>query len=280
MKFKGFTSLLLCSILIVSCTSKKLKLKTVFKLPKTINESSGLIANADSTFWTNNDSGDKPQIYLLDSVGKIIRTVFLKSVTHIDFEEITTDIKGNIYVGDFGNNYNNRKDLKIYKLTVSQLVLDTVQPEIISFRYSDQKTFPPAHPNFDCEAMVCFNDSLYLFSKSRAKPKYSKLYKLPANPGNYTAQLLDSIKTKRWITAAAIDKACNKLVLLSENKLNLFYNFTAPYFFKGEKKKIKLNFSQKEAISFKNDGTLFISDEKWKWIGGKVYYSKFFYSNK
>lgn len=276
MKLLVFKSLLFFSIGLISCTNKKLYLKTAFKLPTTINESSGLIANADGTFWTNNDSGDKPQIYLLDSVGKIIKTVFLKSASHIDFEEMTTDTKGNIYVGDFGNNYNSRKNLVIYKILASQLLTDTVQPEIISFHYSDQHSFPPTHNNFDCEAMFSYNDSLYLFSKSRVKPKYSKCYKLPSIQGNYTAQLMDSIKTKRWITAAAINAENKSIALLSENSVLFFSDFVENNFYSGKRKKYKIKFTQKEAVSFRNDGALFISDEKLKWIGGKVYFSTLF----
>jgi sugar lactone lactonase YvrE len=41
--------------------------------------------------------------------------------TNIDWEDITKDKDGNLYVGDFGNNDNERKDLCIYKIDKKSL---------------------------------------------------------------------------------------------------------------------------------------------------------------
>lgn len=42
-------------------------------LPDVANESSGLVkGNNPNSFWTNNDSGGKPELYKIDSTGKLL----------------------------------------------------------------------------------------------------------------------------------------------------------------------------------------------------------------
>jgi len=45
---------------------------------------------------------------------------------------------------------------------------DTVNAEVLYYNYSDQFSFPNLHNNnnFDCEAMICVGDSIFLFSKN------------------------------------------------------------------------------------------------------------------
>jgi len=272
--FSIFLVLLLSTI--SNVWSQKSHLKIVARLPKSINESSGLTANPDGTFWTHNDSGSKPVIYKIDTLGNILKTLYLKGATAIDYEDISQDIQGNIYVCDCGNNANNRQNLAIYKISSIDISsgLDTITPTVIHYHYMDQHLFPPSNDmrNYDCEAMVILNDSIFLFSKNRGKSMYSKQYALPTAPGNYTARLVDSVKTYRWVTGAAISPDNQTLILLSENKLNIFENFIGSNFFKGHLTKIGIPITQKEGVTFKNNTELYLTDEKYKGFGGKIYY--------
>jgi hypothetical protein len=49
-------------------------LQTITKLPKVVNESSGMELNDNNQIWTLNDSGGKPELYLCDTTGRLIRT--------------------------------------------------------------------------------------------------------------------------------------------------------------------------------------------------------------
>jgi uncharacterized protein YjiK len=251
------------------------KLKIIARLPTTINESSGLTVNPDGTFWTHNDSGDQPRIYKLDSLGKLIKTIYLKGATAVDYEDITRDKPGNIYVCDCGNNSSNRQNLCIYKISNADIRADrdTVTPERIHFTYSDQSLFPPSKTkrNFDCEALVVYNDSIFLFSKNRGESEYCRRYILPTVQGSYTAILLDSVRTNRWITGAAISPDNKTLILLSENKLNIFTNFVGSNFFRGKHIKVGIPVTQKEGITFKTNSVIYITDEVFKGFGGKLY---------
>src|SRR5690606_27886387 len=125
---------------------------------------------------------------------------------------LAKDENGNLYIGDFGNNSNKRKSLRIYKVSEQNMMLT----DTITFTYPDQKEFPPPKParNFDCEAFLWHNNNLYLFTKNRGESKYTKLYKLPDSGGTHTAQLLDSIETNTMITSADISPNSKQFALL------------------------------------------------------------------
>ncbi|MBC7384094.1 MAG: T9SS type A sorting domain-containing protein [Bacteroidia bacterium] len=242
-------------------------------LPLGLSETSGLVNTGPNNYLSHNDSGNEPKVIQFDSSGNITRQIKLINATNVDWEDLTKDNKGNIYIGDFGNNNNNRNDLKIYIIfdpkTFSK---DSTNAGIINFTYPDQKAFPPvtAQQNFDMEAFFWFNDSLYLFSKNRSNPYsgYTKCYQLPAKAGSYTAKLIDSFFTGNGlylnysVTGAAINNAGNKIVLLGYDKCWIFTAFTGRNFFKGKVTMYLFNsLSQKEAVYFESDEKLVITQE-------------------
>ena len=73
-----------------------------------------------------------------------------------------------------GNNYNNRKDLKIYKLPIDQSSKE--KTEIISFNYPEQKSFKINRKTiYDAEGLISIDNKLIIFTKNRAK-KITELY--------------------------------------------------------------------------------------------------------
>jgi hypothetical protein len=152
--------------------------------------------------------------------------------------------------------------------------------EHISFYYPDQKKFPPKkkHLYFDCEAFFHFNDSLYLFTKSRVKGDFGKtnLYKIPATQGNHEAQFLTSFKTCNdlpcWITSADVSDDEKQIALLTLDAVWLLSDYINDDFFNGKVTKHAFDFeSQKESVCFKNANTLYITDEKTLGKGGNLY---------
>ncbi|MCC6721653.1 MAG: hypothetical protein IT243_05580 [Bacteroidia bacterium] len=248
-------------------------MREITKLPSQVSETSGITAFGNNFIWTHNDSGNEPVIYQIDTFANILRKVFIKNAVNIDWEDISNDGDSNIFIGDFGNNDNNRKDLKIYMISNPvYLSSDTAIPKIIEFYYSNQQEFPPSasNKNFDAEAMIYFNKFIYLFTKNYTSPftGYTYMYKLPAIEGKHKAELIDSFKTGDgfkelwWVTSAALSPDNKKLVLLSSDKIFVFYEFTKDKFFKGKLLTVDLGFiSQKEAISFVNNDDIYITDE-------------------
>ncbi len=256
------------------CPAQILNVRVVCRLPDSIGESSGIECRSSASLYTHNDSGDEARFFVVDTFGNLLNTIYLDQVTASDWEDMTQDPYGNVYIGDFGNNLNNRKDLKIYKIGVEALEKgDTVQPGIIHFTYPDQHAFPPdsSAMNFDCESMFYYGDSLYLFSKNRGSSTWCKMYVLPCLPGEYTAHLADSFNTTHWITSADINPDGSAVVLLSENRIWLFTAFKNRQFFKGEARHFEIPLSQKEAIVFYTHDEVFLTDERWADQYGMVY---------
>ncbi len=151
-----------------------------------IDESSGLVASRrhDGVFWTHNDSGDLPRIFAIDRDGNELAEYAVEGATAVDWEDIAIDGQGRLYLGDIGNNGNDRRDLAVYVIPEPDPALSgSVRVErVLRFRYADQTAFPDsARMEFDCEAMLHWNGALYLFSKHRGNTR-TRLYRLEAGP--------------------------------------------------------------------------------------------------
>jgi hypothetical protein len=266
-------------LLLLSCQNFG-QLILITDLPKDLKEVSGTeIVPKSDLIWMVNDGGNKPVLFGLNSNGKIIKEITIRAKNN-DWEDLASDEKGTIYIGDFGNNSNKRKNLSI--IIVEQNELDEKKAEVdeIEFEYPNQTAFPPKKKEmyFDTEAFFYFNNFLYILTKSRVKGNYGKttLYKIPAKKGNYTAEIVDEFKScndlECWITSADISPNGKKVALLSQKKVLIFSDFKDDKFLSGNVTSINLKYrSQKESITFKDNNTVLITDEKAHDAGGNLY---------
>tara|TARA_R110000868_G_scaffold115383_7_gene308107 strand:+ start:13234 stop:14076 length:843 start_codon:yes stop_codon:yes gene_type:complete len=275
----------LLSFFLISSSCNTGNLKIIADLPKTLNEASGIEKTIDSDLiWMLNDGGNSPKLYGVSISGKIKKELKINAKNN-DWEDLTSDQEGNIYIGDFGNNANKRKNLAILKVSKDSLEnKGEVNIERISFKYENQTKFPPKKKNlyFDCEAFFHFNDSLYLFTKSRVKNDFGKtnLYRIPAKQGHHIAEYISSFNSCAeldcWITSADISNDGKKVVLLNSKSVWLFTSFKGSDFLSGNAKEFPLNHnSQKESICFENENTLYITDEKAHGMDGNLYEFEF-----
>ncbi|MBK9270772.1 MAG: T9SS type A sorting domain-containing protein [Saprospiraceae bacterium] len=243
-------------------------------LPDEVKESSGLISLYNGiSFWTHNDSGGEPILFEINQNCEILRSVRITNAENVDWEEICMDSLKNIYIGDFGNNSNDRKNLVIYKISgLDRADSSEIKAEQIHFEYSNQFAFPPSGQflNFDMEAFVWINDSLHLFSKNRTNPfsGYCYQHTIPDQPGFYKSHLVDSFYTGNglmqqfWVTGAAISPDHGKLILLSYDKAWLFYPLKPDRIFNSPVRELGFPYlSQKEGLSFTSESEIVISDE-------------------
>jgi hypothetical protein len=279
----------ICSLVLIGCNPKTEKtqatedaLKTEFSLPKKLKEVSGIALSQDQkTIWAIEDAGNKNVVYGLNRQGELITDVLVENAENNDWEDITKDATGSIYIGDFGNNENDRQNLSILKLdlkTDSQKSTKVIQTT--KFHYEGQTEFPPKKSNllYDCEAFVEKDGSFYLFTKNRSKGFDGTflVFQIPNKEGDFEAKLVGKLKLEGGYSDAAITSATinskNQIVLLNHKNINVLSAFTANDFSSAKIQKTPLNHnSQKEAIVFVDDKTLLIADEKDKKTGGNVY---------
>ncbi len=187
------------------------------ELPKEVNETSGLFFY-NGRLWTHNDSGGKPILYALDTTTfEIVQRITLAHVKNKDWEDVCTDGQ-NVFVGDFGNNKGNRKNLKIYVFPLSSLPDEgdaTVTVDSILFRFADQTNFEVRkyEHDYDCEAVFASDECLYLLAKGW-ETGTTRLYRLPKTPGSYVAEVVNNFDSQGLITGADYDREHHVLIVI------------------------------------------------------------------
>ena len=237
------------------------KIQKIGKLNSIIDESSGIIQAGNQTFWTHNDSGGEPALYRINEKGELLESKTFPTLKNHDWEDITSDPSGNLYIGDFGNNSQKRTDLCIWKLEGEKA------PQAIRFQYEDQTEFPGNPPNFDCEALFEHEGFLYLFSKDWSKKNLvTKMYKIPAITGTYTTSPVEKQKIDKQVTGAAKSPSGHYFALQTYGKMYIYGILDGKISFDTPLHCIKTGRKQTEAVTFLDDSTLVFTNEQ-----GNVY---------
>ena len=198
------------------------KVEKDYPLSNIIEETSGLEL-IDNEFITHNDSGGKASLYYLSKKGKILKTREIESATNTDWEDLTRD-DNYIYISDAGNNFNNRKDLKIYKVPIDNNSNEKTQ--IISYNYPEQDSFRiNRNTIYDAEGLISIGDKLLIFTKNRAN-KITELYLVPKEAGNYNAKKIGVLNVNSIITGADYNKELKLLALTSTINFIEYYIIT------------------------------------------------------
>lgn len=270
-------------VLMGSCQMNSSDLEELFDFPEDLDEVSGITYSDDSKIlWALQDRGNSNEIYGFKLDGSHEKSLTIANATNRDWEDITTSASGDIYIGDFGNNANERKDLCIYKVEQSELQNNVAYSAYkIEFSYPEQTEFPPSKEEryYDVEGFFEFQEHFYLFTKNRSKnfDGTTFVYQIPNLSGVHKAQLVGTFKTctnynRCAVTSVALSPKKDKIAILTQSKLILFQDFTADNFLEGKRRDIDLNhFSQKEGVVFKDQHTILIADERNKRSGGKLY---------
>lgn len=184
-----------------------------------IDESSGLIHSRrypeKDLFWTHNDSGDKARLFAVDSKGTLLREYKVSGATNYDWEEITADDKGNLIVGDIGDNGARRKEIVLYRFPEPDALAEDARrttASVQSFRFN----YPAADGAQDAEALVARGDCAYLITKTL---KVTRCYRLPLPdaPPKETVEAVcvASTTTINTITGAALSPDGTHLALVN-----------------------------------------------------------------
>jgi len=247
------------------------KAETLFQLDKVLVESSALCFY-DGIFWSLNDSGGEPCLYGFDKGnGNLRHTLNITNAPNIDWEGLCQD-KHYFYIGDFGNNFGNRTDLRILRVkkpdSLNKKVI-AVQADLIEFKYPDQKNFKSRkHSNkWDCESIFCHNDSLYIITKNWVS-NHSSIYALPTKPGKYTAEKKATFNAEGLVTDAALSADGKTLYLVGYRDyipfISIISNFTPSTLKKSSIKRydfVTLAGTQTEGVCFIENNLYFCCEK-------------------
>lgn len=283
---KAFSFLALLSITF-SCSQTQENFSTICVLPNQLKEASACeISNASTLIWTIEDNHNDNILFGFNEKGELQKKIRITNVENNDWEDLTSDDQGNIYIGDFGNNDNDRNNLAIYKIKAEDLNKDETEAEsVVQFYYPEQTEFPPKKKDriFDVESFLILNDKFYLFTKNRSS-KFDGTTVLYEVENNSTQKLpakkLGSFVTCEQfnhcaVTSADISPDKRKVAILSSDKVWVFTNWKGNNFLSGDVEKIELNHdSQKEGLCFRDDHTILMTDEGSKKSSGNLYQLK------
>ena len=234
------------------------------KLPKQINETSGIEIIGDN-FITHNDSGGDPVLYEFNQAGEILKEYNINenssyNLKNEDWEDIALG-DDYIYIADTGNNFGTRQDLRIIKVDPKN---NYHAVDVINISYEDQESFlPKLRHKFDAEGLTIINDQIVLFSKDRDSLN-TDLYLIPSDGGILKAS--NKFSVNALITGADYNNSIGLLALISYNSdgnqyIILFEDFSPLKENSFKKFRIPIDKSQMEAIKIINKNEFWITSE-------------------
>lgn len=249
-------------------------------LPANLPEISGHV-KAGNNWYCHNDGSDSARFYRFNPENGIVnQKVLLINAVNTDWEDIASG-STHVYLGDFGNNSNDRQDLGIYQVPLAQIgvsneeTVDDNEWTFIPFSYEDQTDFtaqPADSTVFDCEAMIFFNGKIHLFTKNYREYTTSHYV---VNEVTGKAENLETFNTDGLITGADVSPDGKLVALLGYDLRGLPKVFVwllwdwqqgSDLLFTGNKRRIELGSAlvtgQAEGIGFSGNRTGYFSNER------------------
>ena len=257
-------------------------LKKEGNLPFPLSESSGLALSRihHGWCWGHNDSGNLPQLFLFKiseqkeaSTEYHWKTVFPGKTVNQDWEDLHMSPDEILVLANTGNNLKNRSQLELitFKEPENLEYVQTIHADRHVFEY-ERLGNQNKIARKDCEAICAVGDDLLLFTK-RLVANYSDVYMIRDFLKNEAiedkktvlrAEFVIRLKGVWGVTGADSWNSGAKIALLNYNSVLVFENAAESnlksFFESG--KKVPLPFSQYEAIAFKDENNLILSNEK------------------
>lgn len=193
---------------------------------KKIEEASGLVSSIANPgcLWTHNDSGNGPEVFLIDQKAKVKMVCTLKGIENRDWEDITIGPgpepgKNYIYVGDIGDNFARHNFKYIYRFEEPKATSDISKIVITKF---DTITFRLPDEKKDTEALLLDPKTrdLYVISK-REQPVYVYQLQFPySTHDTITAKKLFPLPLTQIVAA---DFSFDGEELLMKNYEEIYY---------------------------------------------------------
>ena len=251
---------LFCAVLSVSSFAEDLPEPVLLgRLPREIPESSGLALSTRRAhvYWTLNDENNAAELFAVDAQGQLLRRVEVPGARNVDWEDLAADGKGNLVIGDFGDNGCSRAECVLYVLPEpdpdkpgEKIAPDSVRTH--RFRY------PKEAGAQDAEALVVRDGAAFIFTKEKERARMFRLdlpEKPPAEPA--VLEFVAEVPDVAFLTSASLSADGARLALLSYGVVWSFECRKEPKFcivFKPRKRTALLG--QSEGICWDGDDLL------------------------
>lgn len=215
-----------------------------------INESSGLVARGGVMF-TVNDSGDGPYLYVVDAAsGETIGVTTYSSGDVSDVEALAPGTAGTVWVGDIGDNNEDRPGVDVYKVPAER-------PR--GEREADAQRFALAYPDrpHNAEALLAHPASgrLYVVTKGLLG---GTVFAAPARLGPTDVNVMSEVGRVPGVVTDGAFSADGRHILLRT------YGTAAFYTFPGLRPVGSMELpeqEQGEAVAVNDRGAVFLSSE-------------------
>ena len=159
-------------------SAKQIGTITAQGLPEVSGITAGRV-NA-GVWWVHNDSGDKANIYAINSSGKLLATFAVPGAKNYDWEDMASgpgrDGRPALYLADIGDNNSRRDEVVVYRVPEPVLKkgvksASTETAEAFPFKYPDGK--------HDAEAIFVDPKSGRIYIVTKTKSAGCKVYRFP-----------------------------------------------------------------------------------------------------
>lgn len=187
-----------------------------------ITEASGIAASKalPGHFWTHNDSGNKPEVFLLDDKGQLVTTIHLEAVFNRDWEDIAEGVgpvphKQYVYVADIGNNVQIDLRTRILRFPAPTEVPGkkmSINPDVLHVAFADGPR--------DAETLMVDPIGRWLYIVSK-REKAVGIYKASLDFKNGDRAVFHKVGTLpyTWITAGDISQDGRHIVIKDLNQI-------------------------------------------------------------
>ena len=145
-----------------------------------IRETSGIVKSRrhDGIYWVHNDSGNAPLLFAVRRDGRLVREYLVK-VPNVDWEDVTVDGDGHLYLGEIGNNEGRLPLRAIYQLDEPDP--NAEGPRELKVKTASYYRFADKDSRFDAEGLVVDGKRALVVAKT-FDGREAEVYAVPLDP--------------------------------------------------------------------------------------------------
>ncbi|MXV78594.1 esterase-like activity of phytase family protein [Candidatus Poribacteria bacterium] len=183
-----------------------------------IRESSGIVASRqfEGVYWTLNDSGNPSTLYATQRNGTLIKEIEIRGTRNFDWEALAIDKKGQLWIGDIGNNSRMRIDLNVVVVKEPDPYTETEAHVIAKYPYK----YP--EQNVDAEGLFIADGIPYIVTKEQSS---AVLFRFPTMKAG-SKQILERVgefTDARLVTGAGVSPDGKRLAVCTYNALWVYH---------------------------------------------------------